>query len=59
MEHLGSGKAELWPFDPCAKQPKMAYKDGYQRGYFVLDSFSEGAHQLQKFCKGMEFRSEI
>jgi phenylalanine-4-hydroxylase len=33
------GQAELVPFDPFATQPKMSYKDGYQKRYFVLDSF--------------------
>ena len=33
------GKAELVPFDPFAPQPKMSYKDGYQKRYFVLESF--------------------
>jgi hypothetical protein len=33
------GLAELVPFDPSAPQPKMSYKDGYQKRYFVLDSF--------------------
>jgi phenylalanine-4-hydroxylase len=33
------GGAELVPFDPFAPQPKMSYKDGYQKRYFVLDSF--------------------
>ena len=28
---MASGAAELMPFDPYAKQPKMSYKDGYQR----------------------------
>lgn len=30
------------PFDPFAPQPKMSYKDGYQKRYFVLDSFQVG-----------------
>lgn len=33
------GSAELVAFDPFAPQPKMSYKDGYQKRYFVLDSF--------------------
>ena len=39
LQHMHKGGAELVPFDPFAKQPKMSYKDGFQRRYFVLDSF--------------------
>lgn len=31
MEHMAAGKAKLLPFDPFAPQPKMTYKDGYQK----------------------------
>lgn len=44
------GAPELQPFDPFAKQPKMSYKDGYQKRYFVLDSFEKGAQQLRDYC---------
>lgn len=37
------GGAELVPFDPFAAQPKMSYKDGYQKRYFVLESFEVGS----------------
>jgi phenylalanine-4-hydroxylase len=47
---MRKGKPELLPFDPFAKQPKMSYKDGYQKRYFVLDSFQEGARQLHEYC---------
>lgn len=50
MQHLRSGNAELWPFDPFQRQPKMSYKDGYQKGYFVLESFKAGTEQLKDFC---------
>jgi phenylalanine-4-hydroxylase len=39
---LLQGHAELVPFDPFSPQPKMSYKDGYQKRYFVLDSFQVG-----------------
>jgi phenylalanine-4-hydroxylase len=39
---LLQGTAELEPFDPFKAQPKMSYKDGYQKRYFVLDSFQVG-----------------
>lgn len=33
------GEAELAPFDPTNRQPKMIHKGGYQPRYFVMDSF--------------------
>lgn len=45
-----AGRAELQPFDPFTKQPKMSYKDGFQKRYFVLDSFEAGAQQLRRYC---------
>ena len=47
---MREGKHELQPFDPFAKQPKMSYKDGYQKRYFVLNSFEDGARQLREYC---------
>jgi hypothetical protein len=41
---LLQGAAELAAFDPFSAQPKMSYKDGYQKRYFVLDSFQVGTH---------------
>ncbi|KIZ03637.1 phenylalanine-4-hydroxylase [Monoraphidium neglectum] len=31
LDWMARGGAELAPFDPYAKQPKMSYKDGFQR----------------------------
>ncbi len=45
-----AGKPKLVDFDPFAAQPKMSYKDGYQKQYFVLNSFKEGAKQLLDYC---------
>ena len=45
-----AGKAKMADFDPFAPQPKMSYKDGYQKQYFVLNSFQEGAKQLLDYC---------
>lgn len=43
------GKAEMVPFDPFATQPKMSYKDGYQKRYFVLDSFEVGEQSRESW----------
>jgi phenylalanine-4-hydroxylase len=50
LDHMRSGNPELSPFDPFAKQPKMSYKDGFQKRYFVLDSFQDGASKLREYC---------
>ncbi|GBF97155.1 chloroplast phenylalanine hydroxylase [Raphidocelis subcapitata] len=50
LQWMASGAAELAAFDPYAPQPKMSYKDGYQRRYFALDSFQEGARLLQRYA---------
>ena len=47
------GGAAFDAFDPFAKQPKMSYKDGYQKRYFVLDSFHAGAEQLKAYCASL------
>ena len=44
---------ELLPFDPYAPQPRMSYKDGFQRRYFVLNSFAEGARLLQDYARAL------
>ena len=50
LEHMRNGSPKLDHFDPFMKQPKMSYKDGYQKRYFVLDSFKDGARQLRDYC---------
>ena len=51
LQHMRSG--QMWPFNPFQKQPKMSYKDGYQKGYFVLESFEKGAEQLHEYCRAI------
>ena len=63
LTHAGhgalQGKAEFAPFDPFAKQPKMSYKDGYQKRYFVLDSFHAGAEQLKAYCASLHLPDNL
>ena len=47
------GIAELKPLDPFAPQPKMSYKDGYQKTYFVLDSFESGSKLLKDYAASL------
>jgi len=53
------GKAAFDAFDPFAKQPKMSYKDGYQKRYFVLDSFHDGAEQLKAYCASLHLPADL
>eukprot|EP00878_Enallax_costatus_P017081 GHUV01017934.1.p1 GENE.GHUV01017934.1~~GHUV01017934.1.p1 ORF type:complete len:162 (+),score=60.51 GHUV01017934.1:923-1408(+) len=50
LEYMGKGLAELAPLDPFKPQPKMSYKDGYQKRYFVLDTFESGLKQLRDYA---------
>ena len=47
-------RPEFLPFDPYCKQPKMSYKDGFQKKYFVLESFQDGTDKLRDFANDME-----
>ena len=51
---MGSGQAAIAPLDPWHKLPKMSYKDGYQKQYFCLDSFEEGAALLEGVAATIE-----
>ncbi|MEW5299924.1 MAG: hypothetical protein WDW36_002894 [Sanguina aurantia] len=45
------GGAELLPLDPVALQPKMSYKDGFQKAYYVLEGFEQGTRKLQEWAR--------
>jgi hypothetical protein len=47
------GPAQFLPFDPATPKPRMAYKDGYQKCYYVLDSFAEGAKSVKAYVAGL------
>ena len=51
MQHMASGEPIFEPFDPFAKLPPMSYKDGYQKRYFVLESFADGAARIKEYCE--------
>lgn len=53
LKHMLEGAPTLAPFDPVAPLPKMSYKDGYQKRYFVMESFETGCQQLKSFSSGM------
>uniref|UniRef100_A0A7S3QR79 phenylalanine 4-monooxygenase n=1 Tax=Dunaliella tertiolecta TaxID=3047 RepID=A0A7S3QR79_DUNTE len=45
---------ELLPFDPFQKLPKMSYKDGYQKAYYVLNSFEDAEQKLRELARAMK-----
>jgi phenylalanine-4-hydroxylase len=53
LAHMAEGKAGLKPLDPFNPLPKMSYKDGYQKQYFVLGGFDEGARQLHRYAQSV------
>lgn len=57
LEWMASGRAEILPLDPYAPQPKMSYKDGFQRRYYCLDSFHQGAQLLKEFSAHLRAHS--
>ena len=50
---MASGAAALERLDPFRPQPRMAYKDGFQKRYFVLDSFAEGSELLSSYAASL------
>lgn len=54
LEWMGTGKARIEPLDLTKPMPKLSYKDGYQKRYFCLDSFIDGAAMLTEFANGLE-----
>jgi phenylalanine-4-hydroxylase len=54
MQHMASDKAIFEPFDPFVKLPPMNYKDGFQKRYFVLESFEEAAQSMKKYCQHVQ-----
>jgi len=50
LQWMAENSAEIFKFDPYAPQPKMSYKDGFQKRYFMLESFEEGAKLLEDYA---------
>jgi len=53
------GTPELAPFNPFAPLPKMSYKDGFQKKYFVLDSFDDGARLLRDYARSLQLPEQL
>jgi phenylalanine-4-hydroxylase len=47
---MASKKAIFEPFIPFSTLPPMNYKDGFQKRYFVLESFEEAARSMKEYC---------
>jgi len=39
--------------DPFKKMPKMSYKDGYQKKYFLCESFADAAAKLRAYSRSI------
>lgn len=50
---MAQNKAKIEPFDPFTQQPKMSYKDGYQKRYFALESIQDGASKIKDYAKSI------
>eukprot|EP00245_Coleochaete_scutata_P008778 TRINITY_DN2742_c0_g2_i1.p1 TRINITY_DN2742_c0_g2~~TRINITY_DN2742_c0_g2_i1.p1 ORF type:complete len:162 (+),score=30.28 TRINITY_DN2742_c0_g2_i1:65-487(+) len=58
LQWLQSGANGSFPMflelDPFAKLPKMSYKDGFQKQYFLCSSFSDVATKLRAYAKSIQ-----
>lgn len=53
LQWMAEEKAKIVPFDPYVPQPKMSYKDGFQKQYFALESFEDGAQLLETYAASL------
>ena len=51
MNNLMYGNPEIVSFDPEMKQPKMRYKDGYQRRYFRIDTLEDAHSMIEHYIR--------
>lgn len=57
LSWMGSGKAHVEPLDPWQPLPKMSYKDGFQKQYFSLESFEQGAKLLKTYSRDLQSKA--
>lgn len=54
MRHGTDGfMPQFVPLDPFQKMPKMSYKDGYQKQYFLCESFADAAAKLRAYSRSI------
>lgn len=53
LKHMRDGTAAFVELDPFQKMPKMSYKDGYQKKYFLCDSFADAAGKLRAYSRSI------
>ena len=51
-----SSSSPFLPLDPFAPLPRMSYKDGYQRAYFLCNSFDDVADKLLAYAASLSGR---
>lgn len=59
LDHMAQGRATLVPFDPFAPQPKMSYKDGYQKSYFALESFEDASAKIRAYADTIKLPEDL
>eukprot|EP00210_Caulerpa_lentillifera_P006885 g6582.t1 len=50
LQWMAENRAKIEPFNPYVAQPKMSYKDGFQKRYFALQSFKAGSKLLNDYA---------
>jgi phenylalanine-4-hydroxylase len=57
LKHMSQGTDGVMPqfveLDPFKKMPKMSYKDGYQKKYFLCESFADAAAKLRSYSRSI------
>ncbi|NP_001413512.1 phenylalanine 4-monooxygenase, chloroplastic isoform X1 [Physcomitrium patens] len=57
LKHMRVGTDGFMPefveLDPFKKMPKMSYKDGYQKRYFLCESFADAAAKLRAYSRSI------
>lgn len=54
---MGNGKAHVELLDPWHPLPKMSYKDGFQKQYFSLEGFEQGAELLKTYSRDLQSKA--
>eukprot|EP00271_Cylindrocystis_brebissonii_P006096 TRINITY_DN1869_c0_g1_i1.p1 TRINITY_DN1869_c0_g1~~TRINITY_DN1869_c0_g1_i1.p1 ORF type:complete len:412 (+),score=65.25 TRINITY_DN1869_c0_g1_i1:291-1526(+) len=54
LEWMLSGGPHFLPLDPFARLPKMSYKDGFQKTYFLCPSFADVAEKLKAYARSIQ-----
>ena len=56
---LSSSSPPVLPLDPFSPLPRMSYKDGYQRAYFLCNSFDDVADKLLAYAASLSSSDDV